>query len=617
MNLRQQFASLKLDKRDYWSLTGMSMHLNLLLRDDRDQPALCHDDEFHRKVDEFFSDFPIHECLPEASKLLMLDNRLAITVAARALEQYRRPFGCVLNHEVPALTNIFDGYEVISFIIHVFKYYTDSGYVEQLHDSLLQSVQSAGTPATDLASALADMQNDCIGREIDQALSQLPPYFALRDLETPTPIEGVSYAEYLASVSSSPIAKSTAFTSESPDEGDLLAADRADSESLRKRIELLFPPPWEYTLEKWHKLNGKEAPFPHISMRYSLKDAIQLLLETQEPRVIAWDDCRGTPFSFLSLTSALSHFVQNFCGNPPILSKLALSELGLGIGPDSLIVVPESAPFSYALQLLRNRKWSAVPLVKESGSFLGLLSVSQICFLFLGSMEGRQPKWSWTDSVRSVWEGLVAASATHPSCATHTYSYSSPSPSPPASHQPSQIQSSTHTQSKFGRISEPSSSTEASSSYPGRSHITSKLGGAFLAKLGDYASGGISTTPTPTSQTGGATTTTASTTPTSHDLPSSLLPKASNQEARSPRMSSTAPGSSTTDDTSNAATAVQALIKNITCSAAVTDDDLTLKQVITHIVLTDDRRVIFLDPETHRIRGYITPSRLLRFLLNM
>eukprot|EP01057_Protomagalhaensia_wolfi_P000096 Protomagalhaensia_wolfi_Nauph_80__95@NODE_1054_length_1768_cov_14_226721_g798_i0_p2_GENE_NODE_1054_length_1768_cov_14_226721_g798_i0NODE_1054_length_1768_cov_14_226721_g798_i0_p2_ORF_typecomplete_len137_score16_88_NODE_1054_length_1768_cov_14_226721_g798_i09701380 len=122
----------------------------------------------------------------------------------------------------------------------------------------------------------------------------------------------------------------------------------------------------------------------------------------------------------------------------------------------------------------------------------------------------------------------------------------------------------------------------------GRPQITSKLGGAFLAKLGDYAKEGSKETDKAQS-----------------DLPSSLLKP---DQPKSPRMTST-------DDTSNAASAVQALIRNITCSAAVTDDDLTLKQVITHMVLTDDRRVLFLDPETHRIRSYITPSQLFRFLL--
>lgn len=568
--------------------------------------------EFHKQVINFFSRHPIHECLPEASKLLVLDNRIAITVAARALEQYHRPFGCVLNLGVPALTNIFDGYELISFIIHVYNYYTDAGYVKQLHDALLQSVLDQ--PDADLASALTDAPNgrvcrDAISRDIDKTLALLPNTFALKDLETVTSTVGICYADFLASLlSSSP-------TSLSVSDHDVEQSEttRADSESLRKRIELLFPPPWDYTLEKWHKLNGREAQFPHLSMRYSLKDALDLLLETQEPRVIAWDDSRGTPFSFVSFTSALGHFVQNFCGSSPIFSKLVLSELDLGIGPDTLVVVPETAPFSHVLQLLRNRRWSAVPLVKQNGSFLGLLSVSQICFLFLGCVEGRQTKWSWTDTVGFIWENLVQTCATHPATATHTYHNRSnvtrSTVLPPSSSNFAAVRGDKSTAASEAQY------TTSTNSYPGRPQITSKLGGAFLAKLGDYAGGkresenyGSMTNLTnelerpPAICRAGA------------ELPSSLAPPAPPKGMNEP-IAPKSPKMTAQDETSNAATAVQALIRNITCSAAVTDDDLTLKQVITHIVLTDDRRVIFLDPETHRIRSYITPRRLFQFLM--
>eukprot|EP01055_Gregarina_sp_Pseudo9_P005755 Gregarina_sp_Pseudo_9__5754@NODE_847_length_2138_cov_9_896617_g795_i0_p1_GENE_NODE_847_length_2138_cov_9_896617_g795_i0NODE_847_length_2138_cov_9_896617_g795_i0_p1_ORF_typecomplete_len564_score107_84CBS/PF00571_28/6_4e03CBS/PF00571_28/5_9e05CBS/PF00571_28/2_9e03Dak2/PF02734_17/0_12_NODE_847_length_2138_cov_9_896617_g795_i0401731 len=555
------------------------------------------DEQFRQQVAEFFTQYPIHECLPEASKLLLLDDRIAITVAARALEQYHRPFGCVLNPGPPVLTNVFDGYELISFIVHVLKYYTDAGYVKQLHDSLLQSVLEQ--PDADLSSALTgDGDGDAcvrgvsaLNREVERTLAQLPRAFALRDLETAVSAEGVLYADFLAALASSSPSAASSGVSVSADSEETETA-RADSESLRKRIELLFPPPWDYTLEKWHRLNGKEAPFPHLSMRYSLKDALSLLLETQEPRVIAWDDSRGTPFSFISFTSALSHFVQNFCGESPVLSKLALSDLNLGIGPDSLVVVPETASFSYVLQLLRNRRWSAVPLVKQNGSFLGLLSVSHICFLFLGrSTEGRQTKWSWTDTVGTVWDNLVSSCTTHPATATHSYHFTGPVPAsvPPQTVPP--------------HSGEADVSSVPLAHHTGRTQITSKLGGAFLAKLGDYAgpketaSAAVEEeeTPSPPLYMGA-------------DLPSSLAPKTVDQSF---------PGSDKIppDETSNAASAVQALIRNITCSAAVTDDDLTLKQVITHLVLTDDRRVIFLDPETRRIRSYITPRRLFQFLL--
>eukprot|EP01054_Gregarina_sp_Poly1_P005963 Gregarina_sp_Poly_1__5962@NODE_313_length_9615_cov_112_161500_g268_i0_p2_GENE_NODE_313_length_9615_cov_112_161500_g268_i0NODE_313_length_9615_cov_112_161500_g268_i0_p2_ORF_typecomplete_len587_score93_76CBS/PF00571_28/5_6e03CBS/PF00571_28/0_00099CBS/PF00571_28/5_2e03_NODE_313_length_9615_cov_112_161500_g268_i01971957 len=569
---------------------------------------------FRQQVADFFSGFPVHECLPEASKLLLLDNRIAITVAARALEQYHRPFGCVLNRETPALTNIFDGYELISFLIHVAKYYTDAGYIEQLHDSLLRSVNPGvgnSLLAADLTSALTDLQTsestrDFVSREVEETLAQLPSSFALKELETPSSSAGVVYSEFLSGLSCSTPVSTMSLSSRVAEEDPVDLMDARDSEALRKRIELLFPPPWEYTLEKWHKLNGKESPFPHLSMRHSMLDALDLLLETEEPRVIAWDDSRGSPFSFITLTSALSHFVQNFCGASPVLSKYVLADLNLGIGPDSLIVVPESLSFSHVLQLLRNNRWSAVPLVKNSGAFLGLLSVSQICFLFLGAVhEGRQSKWSWTDPVGAIWDNLVSAGATHPASATHTY-VNQASTTATVKTAPNSPQ--------ISRLPPGESHASMSGSQP-RSQITSKLGGAFLAKLGDYAGRGVEVDPHKDREdslfrSSGKERSVAA------DLPSSLVaPKSTDKLRASSDLRSPKPVAENCSDASNAATAVQALIRNITCSAAVTDDDLTLKQLITHMVLTDDRRVIFLDPESHRIRSYVTPGRLMKFLL--
>lgn len=277
----------------------------------------------------------------------------------------------------------------------------------------------------------------------------------------------------------------------------------------------------------------------------------------------------------------LGHIVQNLRSDSEVLCYSAITRLKIGISASELRTVNHRLPLIQVLRLLRDTRWSSIPVVDDSDAFAGIISVSQLSKLVLKSLDDNQYPWSWNSSIQEVWPLLLRICDAQPANSVHSYNSTGQPTSPGQKHGDRQMKEK-HVESK----------------------MESKLGSVFLSKLKvDTVQNDGNSMPLicPDEVADDTDAPTDSCCELCGNLPMAQLEKASNCDDAL--------------DNNDAAIAMQMLVNRASCSAAVLDDDLSLRQVIAHLVFTGDRRVIFLHPETRRIRWYITPSAVVEFLV--
>lgn len=195
--------------------------------------------------------------------------------------------------------------------------------------------------------------------------------------------------------------------------------------------------------------------------------------------------------------------------------------------------------------------------------------------------------WSLNSSVADILSLLVLEGAAHPNTAIHSYASR---PSDSSNHDNELSNSSLH----------PPTDTS------GSRRTSAKMGSVFLSRIN--ASKETDNRPFSSTSTRSSLDATGSGRPDrGADTPSTLpgfSAKGSADGGTPPHAVADA------DDAGDAASAVQSLMRRVACSAAVrmhiktiavivfskvSDDDLSLRQAISHLVFTDDRRVLFLD----------------------
>uniref|UniRef100_A0A670YS75 CBS domain-containing protein n=1 Tax=Pseudonaja textilis TaxID=8673 RepID=A0A670YS75_PSETE len=120
-------------------------------------------------------------------------------------------------------------------------------------------------------------------------------------------------------------------------------------------------------------LQGSFKPLVHISPNHSLFDAVYSLIKNKIHRLPVIDPISGNVLHILTHKRILK-FLHIFVSawKPRFLQK-TIQELGIGTFRD-IAVVLDSAPVYTALEIFVDRRVSALPVVNEKGTVVGLYS---------------------------------------------------------------------------------------------------------------------------------------------------------------------------------------------------------------------------------------------------
>uniref|UniRef100_A0A670YUS6 CBS domain-containing protein n=1 Tax=Pseudonaja textilis TaxID=8673 RepID=A0A670YUS6_PSETE len=121
-------------------------------------------------------------------------------------------------------------------------------------------------------------------------------------------------------------------------------------------------------------LQGSFKPLVHISPNHSLFDAVYSLIKNKIHRLPVIDPISGNVLHILTHKRILKflHIFGAMLPKPRFLQK-TIQELGIGTFRD-IAVVLDSAPVYTALEIFVDRRVSALPVVNEKGTVVGLYS---------------------------------------------------------------------------------------------------------------------------------------------------------------------------------------------------------------------------------------------------
>lgn len=251
-----------------------------------------HINDFIVEIRQFLASQKINECLPESSKLLLLDDRVTIPVAMRALDQYKKPFGCVMELPAPSFTHIIDQFDIIAFYIHLCFYYTSPSYVSRMHRSLSAALNSWKAEDANASDTLEQNAHKAAFRRNLRWISQNSAGFDLQSFEGAYP--GLSNYVIPPEKSDS---KSQSYEphdpkitpSTMPDSDDIVSAGSShsidkrtltDADSSRLEMERILGSPWDCTLSNWKRLVRSPPMFPHLYMEQNALEVAELLLSS-------------------------------------------------------------------------------------------------------------------------------------------------------------------------------------------------------------------------------------------------------------------------------------------------------------------------------------------------
>ncbi|XP_032073512.1 5'-AMP-activated protein kinase subunit gamma-3 [Thamnophis elegans] len=131
-----------------------------------------------------------------------------------------------------------------------------------------------------------------------------------------------------------------------------------------------------HKIETWREvyLQGSFKPLVHISPNHSLFDAVYSLIKNKIHRLPVIDPISGNALHILTHKRILKflHIFGAMLPKPRFLQK-NIHELGIGTFRDIAIVI-DSAPVYTALEIFVDRRVSALPVVNEKGTVVGLYS---------------------------------------------------------------------------------------------------------------------------------------------------------------------------------------------------------------------------------------------------
>ncbi|KAM3854994.1 5'-AMP-activated protein kinase subunit gamma-3 isoform 6-T7 [Vipera latastei] len=131
-----------------------------------------------------------------------------------------------------------------------------------------------------------------------------------------------------------------------------------------------------HKIETWREvyLQGSFKPLVHISPNHSLFDAVYFLIKNKIHRLPVIDPISGNALHILTHKRILKflHLFGAMLPKPRFLQK-TIHELGIGTFRDIAIVL-DSAPVYTALEIFVDRRVSALPVVNEKGTVVGLYS---------------------------------------------------------------------------------------------------------------------------------------------------------------------------------------------------------------------------------------------------
>ncbi|XP_026563738.1 5'-AMP-activated protein kinase subunit gamma-3 [Pseudonaja textilis] len=131
-----------------------------------------------------------------------------------------------------------------------------------------------------------------------------------------------------------------------------------------------------HKIETWREvyLQGSFKPLVHISPNHSLFDAVYSLIKNKIHRLPVIDPISGNVLHILTHKRILKflHIFGAMLPKPRFLQK-TIQELGIGTFRD-IAVVLDSAPVYTALEIFVDRRVSALPVVNEKGTVVGLYS---------------------------------------------------------------------------------------------------------------------------------------------------------------------------------------------------------------------------------------------------
>uniref|UniRef100_A0A0G4H8P4 CBS domain-containing protein n=1 Tax=Chromera velia CCMP2878 TaxID=1169474 RepID=A0A0G4H8P4_9ALVE len=285
------------------------------------------------RIRDLFDATFLYEFVPENSKIVVLDTRVPMHVAIRSLFDYKKSFACLYSHNYRNFVGMLGPLELVDFF--VWFYHTD--------------------PNTSLPNRTG-----------------FPP--ALDSIQGQAGVEGGVGEEYTQQ-----------------DAGDgggqEWEGERAKGESASTAPRVM---PFDLTVEEWRDLAEIPAFFPFISAKRTLLDAAKMLIETDVPQIAVWNDERGSPLAFTSLFGVLTHWVQQLRGQHDILEKKIRQDLHLG-SQATVMTVPTGTPLAGVLHFLRVSGVSAIPVVdKETGAYVGCFGRAHFVLLLGRALQAQE-----------------------------------------------------------------------------------------------------------------------------------------------------------------------------------------------------------------------------------
>eukprot|EP01071_Lankesteria_metandrocarpae_P005984 Lankesteria_metandrocarpae@DN4198_c0_g1_i1.p1 len=425
---------------------------------------------------------------------------------------------------------------------------------------------------------------------------------------------------------------------------------------------LLMIAPWDYSLEFWRKVSGRPQIMPCITHRRSCLEALQMLLDTHLPQISVWSEKLSSPLSFISIPLIVAHLVQNLRGYYSVFDQ-NIRQLKIG-RYGNIVALPLSTPLKQVVGLIRDNQWSSVPLLDDEGCYVGCFGRKH--FLYFVARAFRSMTFlDLEQPVSTYWADLFAHSAaTSRNSHLVTYMGYTPQAIPLLSNQASRNGASTtanqqgEQQESHMRTASASAVTSATGQqrsppqqqFMNAGHATDhrdmkvvpdfnnstfgtrepQAGSPFEQTSRLAASGTPESTTSQRAANSGTTAATAG-----GGAPQSTEPHSSLVAASTPH----SPGGRdhTSSTASTAASAVPASSEShqhptksefqpnaspspsVSVSygypPAVCDQDLTLRDAISHALLSEGNKILFVDASTRHVTGLVTLSDLCKFLI--
>ncbi|XP_053993401.1 uncharacterized protein LOC128884213 isoform X2 [Hylaeus volcanicus] len=334
---------------------------------------------FKQATQDLWRSYSVNELTCQNYKILIVGSDVSIYTVIKAMIKYNKSFVIVFEKDLKQFVGYFGYQQIVPYLTHIYLFFSKMLYRDRLmssvslfsktsHPVIISKNWLLENNNTDTEDNCSNSQNPTIEAalcEITNFLYPLPDWFSV---------------SLLSDIFKNPslFSRFYTFLEQSREKHNILKSDeiRCDKHHHSHSVHL-WPSPFIYTLNTWRYIAGVDAaaPFLTISPEEPLQNAVSLLLETVESHIAVWDKNRSCPFQMLSCSYFLYHLVQHLRGSHPALDLYVREELNIGIKGADVVVVHPITPFQQVLRIFWEKQWKTLPVVDDSDlSFLGFIS---------------------------------------------------------------------------------------------------------------------------------------------------------------------------------------------------------------------------------------------------